>query len=189
VAIRLRRPTRDQLVALLARGRDDELTYGPTGGSLGGIVPPGFDRRSWTTALSGIAAFDRGCDALRTWAVHRGAGLDVLPDGPLAVGTNVASGAPLPFGFIEVTCRIVAVVDEPDRFGFAYGTLPVHPEQGEESFIVVRAQDGRVRFDVQAVSRPIHPLARAFFPIANRLQDAAARRYLAAMKAAVSVDA
>ena len=27
-------------------------------------------------------------------------------------------------------CRIVAVVDEPDRYGFAYGTLPGHTERG-----------------------------------------------------------
>jgi hypothetical protein len=33
-------------------------------------------------------------------------------------------------------CRIVAVVDEPLRFGFAYGTLPGHPESGEEAFII-----------------------------------------------------
>jgi hypothetical protein len=43
---------------------------------------------------------------------NRGAGLDVLPDGSLAVGTNVAMSAPLPVGFVEITCRIVAVVDE-----------------------------------------------------------------------------
>ena len=111
-----------------------------------------------------------------------------MPDGPLEVGTNVAMSARLPVGFVEVTCRIVAIVDEPDRFGFAYGTLSVHPEQGEESFIVVRSGGG-ARFEVQAVSRPIHPLARVFSPIANRLQDAAARRYLAAMTAAVSAGA
>jgi len=151
-------------------------------------MPRGFHRRTWTTGLPGADAFDRGGRAIRGWAVHRGAGLDVLPDGQLAAGTNVAIGAPLPVGFVEITCRIVAIVDEPDRFGFAYGTLSVHPEQGEESFIVVRS-GGEVRFDVQAVSRPIHPLARVFSPIANRLQDAAARRYLAAMKAAVSTDA
>ena len=153
------------------------------------MVPTGFHRRTWTTDLSGVDAFDRACAAMRAWAVHRGAALDVLPDGPMAVGTNVAIGAPLPVGFVEITCRIVAIVDEPDRFGFAYGTLPVHPEQGEESFIVVRSDGGDVRFDVQAVSRPGHPLARVFAPIANRLQDAAARRYLAAMTAAVSTDA
>ena len=99
----------------------------------------------------------------------------MAPDGPLAVGTNVAISAALPVGHVEITCRVVAVVDEPDRFGFAYGTLPVHPEQGEESFVVVRADAGGARFDVQAVSRPVHPLdARSpRLPIACR--DSAGR--------------
>lgn len=186
MAIRLRRPTSNQLAALLLRCRDDDVTYAPIGGSLDGVVAAGLRRRQWTTPLTGTDAFERGCETLRSWGVHRGAGLDVLTDGPLEVGTNVAISAPLPLGFAEITCRIVVVVDEPDRFGFAYGTLSVHPEQGEESFIVSRADDGDARFDVQAVSRPVHPLARAFSPVADRLQDAAVRRYVAAMQSAVS---
>ena len=188
MAIRLRRPAREQLARLLERCGDDELTYAPIGGSLDGVVPPGLKRRTWSTTLAGASAFERGREAIRSWGVQRGAGLDVMVDTPLAVGTNVAISAPLPLGFVELTCRVVAVIDEPDRFGFAYGTLPVHPEMGEESFVVSRADDA-VRFDVQAVSRPADPLARVFSPVAHRLQDAAVRRYLSAMQRAVSSDA
>src|SRR5207248_809221 len=117
----------------------------------------------------------------RDWAVHRGARLSVAADGPLAVGTNVALSAPLPIGFVDATCRIVATVGESDRFGFAYGTLSVHPEQGEESFIVARHADASVEFVIEAVSRPVHPLARLVPALANRLQEAAIRRYLDAM--------
>ena len=38
--------------------------------------------------------------------------------------------------------EVVAVVDEPDRQGFAYGTLTGHPLRGEEAFIVERLPDG-----------------------------------------------
>eukprot|EP00913_Durusdinium_trenchii_P005672 g5290.t1 len=41
-------------------------------------------------------------------------------------------------------CRIVEVVDEADRRGFAYGTLPAHGETGEECFLVERLADGSV---------------------------------------------
>jgi uncharacterized protein (UPF0548 family) len=34
--------------------------------------------------------------------------------------------------------RVVAVADEPDRCGFAYGTLPGHAVCGEEAFVVAR---------------------------------------------------
>ena len=186
MAIRLRRPTNADLAALLARCADADLTYAPVGGSLGGAAPSGLERHHWTTPLSGPSAFGRGADAIRAWAVHRGAGLDVLADGPIAVGTNVAMSAPLPIGFVELTCRIVALVDEPDRFGFAYGTLPVHPERGEESFLVVRDPDGEVRFDVQAVSGAAGALVRAFSSVADRLQAAAVKRYLAAMQRGVA---
>jgi uncharacterized protein (UPF0548 family) len=111
--------------------------------------------------------------------MHRGARLRVTADGPIAVGTNVAFSAPLPIGYIDGTCRIVVVVNEPNRYGFAYGTLSVHPERGEESFMVSRDDDGNARLDIVGVSRPAHPLGP---PIADRLQDRAIRRYLAAMR-------
>jgi uncharacterized protein (UPF0548 family) len=143
-----------------------------------------MSRHRWTVALPD-GTFDAGVEALRTWSVHRRAGLSVATDGPFAVGTNIAVSAPLPAAFVDATCRIVAVIDEPDRFGFAYGTLPVHPECGEEAFLVVAGQ-GAVRFEVQAVSKPRHPLARLVPPVATRLQDVAVRRYLAAMTALVA---
>jgi uncharacterized protein (UPF0548 family) len=114
--------------------------------------------------------------------MHRGAGLRVAADGPIVLGTNVAFSAPLPIGFIDGTCRIVLVVDEPNRYGFAYGTLPVHPERGEEAFVVSRHEDGSVRLDIDGVSRPAQPLARLFPSLADYLQDRAVRRYLAAMR-------
>jgi uncharacterized protein (UPF0548 family) len=33
-------------------------------------------------------------------------------------------------------CRIVYVIQEDRRFGYAYGTLPEHAESGEERFLV-----------------------------------------------------
>jgi uncharacterized protein (UPF0548 family) len=87
----------------------------------------------------------------------------------------------MPIGFIDVTCRVVEIIDEDDRFGFAYGTLPTHPETGEESFTINRAP---LRFAVEAVSQPVHPLARLAPRIADRLQAAAAERYLSAMSSA-----
>jgi uncharacterized protein (UPF0548 family) len=142
-------------------------------------------RRKWTTALTAPHAFDRGVEAIRTWAVHKGAGLAIAADGPIAVGTNVAFSAPLPIGYVDGTCRIVAIVEEPQRFGFAYGTLPLHPERGEESFLVIRDESG-TRFEVEGVSRPSQLLTRVIPPVSDRLQDTAVRRYLSAMERVVA---
>jgi uncharacterized protein (UPF0548 family) len=176
-------PARDRdLGALLERARTDSLTYAPAGVSMGDVAASGLTRRHWTTPLSGSDAFARAVEGLRTWEMHRGAGLRVAADGLVAVGTNVAFNAPLPIGFVDGTCRIVLVVDEPNRYGFAYGTLPIHPESGEEAFVVSRAADGSVRLDIDGVSRPAHLFARLVPPLADQLQDRGVRRYLAAMR-------
>jgi uncharacterized protein (UPF0548 family) len=172
---------------LLGACASEDLTYTSVGCSLSAETPPDLRRRRWSTALASPDALSRARSALEDWQVHRGAGLVVEADGPLTVGTNVAMGAPLPVGWIDVTCRIVAVVDEPDRFGFAYGTLPNHPEVGEESFTVARQPaGGPVEFVVESVSRPAHPLARLAPPITERLQASATARYLDAMQQVVS---
>lgn len=60
------------------------------------------------------------------------------------------------FAGVAVTApvRVVYVVDEPDRQGFAYGTLEGHPEHGEEAFVVERTADGSVWLTITAFSRP-----------------------------------
>ncbi|HEY3830985.1 MAG TPA: DUF1990 domain-containing protein [Acidimicrobiia bacterium] len=179
MAIHLRPADRTALTTTLESCRDAPLTYGPVGSSLGEHTPKGLHRRVWSVCLDS-GAFDRAADSILTWAVHRGSGLSVATDGPMQVGTNVVMNAPLPLGFVDITCRIVVVIDEPDRRGFAYGTLPVHPETGEEVFLAVRDDEG-VRFDVRAVSAPRHPLARLAPPLADRLQHTAVRRYLTTM--------
>ena len=185
MGFRLRRPTGDELAAVLDQCRADSLSYEPVGVATNRTTtPPGLHRRRWTTLLADPAAFVSGAAAIRAWAIHRGAGLAVAVDGPIAAGTNVAMSAPLPVGYVIATCRIVAVIDEPNRYGFAYGTLSVHPERGEEAFTLTRDDHGVVHFDVDAVSAPVDPLARLLPPVANHLQDRAARRYLSAMQEA-----
>lgn len=78
------------------------------------------------------------------------------------------------------------VVDEPDRYGFAYGTLPLHPEEGEEAFLVERGDAGEVRFRIVAFSRPSHWAARLGGPVSRRVQQRALRAYLDALQRAVA---
>lgn len=181
--LHLRRPGEGHLRRLLADAPGQELTYAPLGVSLDVDVETSLRRGRWVTDLPAANAFERGRAALEGWAVHRGSGLTVLADGELVEGTHVVLVAPLPVGFVDATCRVVRVVDEPDRFGFAYGTLRLHPERGEEAFLVIRDRRG-TRFEVLMAASPVHPLARLVPPAATLLQSAAIRRYLAAMRTA-----
>jgi uncharacterized protein (UPF0548 family) len=174
--IRVRRPAEDDLGDELRRCASQPLTYAPIGVSLSDDDIGGLRRHSWHASFDGVDAFDVGKDAIRAWEIHRGAGLVVAADGPIAEGTNVVMSAPMPIGFVDVACRIVVVIDEPDRFGFAYGTLPMHPERGEESFVLTRTG-----FEVRAASAHVNFATRMIPALGDRLQDAAVKRYLEAM--------
>lgn len=76
------------------------------------------------------------------------------------------------------------MIDEPARFGFAYGTLPRHVEQGEERFLVERVGD-EVFYDILAFSRPRHPSARLGYPLMRRWQKRFGHDSAAAMRRAV----
>jgi uncharacterized protein (UPF0548 family) len=77
----------------------------------------------------------------------------------------------------RIPARVVYVVDEPGRRGFAYGTLPGHPERGEEAFIVEHLADDSVWLVIRAFSRPAGPLVWIGAPFARLLQALYTARY------------
>ena len=164
---------------------DAPLSYAEVGATLA-TRPDGYRHDDDTLTIgTGGAAFDRAVLGLREWRAHRGAGVRVEPpDAPIEVGTTVALALPLLGISTLAACRIVALVDDPDRFGFAYGTLAGHPERGEESFVIERDGD-TVRFDISAFSREADPLARLGAPVARLVQRRVTRAYLAALRAFV----
>lgn len=101
------------------------------------------------------------------------------PDGaPFIVpGDSVLLG--IPFGPFQVTApaRVVYVVDDLNRKGFAYGTLPGHPESGEESFIVEQTDDGSVWLEISAFSRPANAFWWIVSPVLRLTQAYYTRRY------------
>jgi uncharacterized protein (UPF0548 family) len=69
------------------------------------------------------------------------------------------------------SCRIVYVIDEPEHFGFAYGTLTEHVEIGEERFTVEFHPDtGEVCYDIFAFSRPGSLLIKLGYPYSRYKQ-------------------
>lgn len=159
------------------------MTYPGERQTLVGAAPPGFRFRQFERRIGGAERFVEARDELSRWRPHIRSGISIWADGNITEGTTVALAAPLPVGFAIATCRIVAVVDDEVQYGFAYGTLPLHPESGEELFIVERRDDG-VWFRISVFSRPHELLARLGAPIARLLQAQATRKYLDAMSLA-----
>jgi uncharacterized protein (UPF0548 family) len=77
----------------------------------------------------------------------------------------------------KVPCRVVYVVDEPTRKGFAYGTLPGHPETGEEAFIVEYRDDDSVWLTIRAFSRPSSWIFWVGYPLVRLMQAVYTSRY------------
>jgi len=103
---------------------------------------------------------------------------------PIELGLTVLVTLGTPWLAVAAPCRIVGVVDEPNRWGFAYGTLPGHPEQGEESF-VVSIDDDEVTFTITAFSRAGNRIVEFAGPIGRAMQRVGTRGYVKALKGAV----
>ncbi|MDQ1609143.1 MAG: hypothetical protein QOE16_1875 [Microbacteriaceae bacterium] len=77
--------------------------------------------------------------------------------------------------------RVVYVIDDKDRVGFAYGTLHGYPVSGEEAFIVEHRADDSVWLTFRAFSRPSAWYYRLAAPILRFQQWRFTRRYLRAL--------
>lgn len=183
---RLRQPTDAAIQTLLESQRRLELTY-PQQGATREEPPLGYVvDRTRVRLGEGEHVFQQARRAISSWKQFELGWLKAVPaNTPLRAGEVVAVVART-FGVWSLNAaRIVYTIDEPARFGFAYGTLPGHAECGEERFLVELAADGGVWYDIVAFSRPRHVLARLGYPLVRRLQKRFGRESAAAMLRAV----
>lgn len=159
--------------------RRSSLTY-PDVGATRGRLPSGYSHLTRTVSVSGgRARFEDASRALLGWEMHRRAGLTVRSsDEPLVDGAVAVLRLGLGRVSLRIPVRVVYVVDEPRRRGFAYGTLPGHPECGEELFLVQLGEDDQVTLTIRAFSRPATVLARVGGPVSRRVQRWMTERYL-----------
>jgi uncharacterized protein (UPF0548 family) len=176
----LGRPSAADLDALVDRVRDQQVTYDHVGSTLlpdGGGRPRFFQHHR--DIGHGREDFDRGVLGLRQWAGHRRIGATVHPpDASLELGIDLVVVLPLgPFSALAPD-RIVAVVDESEHVAFSYGTLPGHPERGEETFSLQLRDDGTVRFTISVDAVPGNPVMWLGGPIVKHMQRRALNGYL-----------
>ncbi|MFN4002765.1 DUF1990 family protein [Microcella sp.] len=162
-----------------------ELSYAPHGGSLNlepERVPAGFRVfRHEAVIGSGAERWASAAAEVLEWGLQRGAGIRVSTP-RVVVGDDVTLTIPL-LGIVPVRAyaRVLAVVDEPTRRGFVYGTLPGHPERGEEAFLVTIDDAEIVRVVVQGFSRPAPGIWILGAPALRLVQAIYTRRYLRAL--------
>lgn len=141
-------------------------------------VPAGFTGLRVRTRIGdGAAVFDAAARAVAEWRMHRAMGVVMDTEAPRArPGVRVVVGLGAGPLRLHAPCRVIACVDEPRRSGWSYGTLPGHPECGEEAFLVEHEADGGVWLTVAAFSRPAVWWTRLAGPVVPLLQRAYARR-------------
>jgi uncharacterized protein (UPF0548 family) len=149
-------------------------------GATAGELPDGYHHvRKSAVIGNGRPRFDGAAAKVLGWGMLRGAGVRVEASSEVAaVGSEVLVG----LGPLRAPCRVVYVIDEQNRRGFAYGTLPGHPESGEELFAVrYDPSTGDVHAEVVAFSRYATWWSRLGSPVTALAQRVITARYLTAL--------
>jgi len=143
--------------ARIARG---ELNYPGVGFTSEGRVPEGFESSQTRVHLGeGYDTYRRVADGILGWQIQRRSGLRVRTETEsVESGSRIVSGFGIGPFRIKAPCEVVwvrrpAPGNTKQSAGFGYGTLPGHPERGEESFEVSIDAAGAVTFTIAAFSR------------------------------------
>ena len=130
----------------------------------------------------GTAIWERATAEVLRWRVKTASGFTVDPAEPVSAGDRLDIRVHLLGRVVVEPVEVISVVRDPERVGFAYRTMPGHPVEGEEAFIVHR-HDERVGLTVRSLTRaaPQQPW-RALYPLLLIAQRIVRRRYLRALR-------
>lgn len=165
------------------------LSYEPIG--IAEAPPAGYDVDEETVTIGhGEACFESAKAALVAWRHFAFEWVEVFPRAASIEPGSVVAVRIGHLGFWSLNgCRVVYGVGDRiygPTFGFAYGTLSNHAEQGEEIFEVsLRPETQEVIYRIRAVSRPRALLARIGYPTVRALQARFRRDSGEAMRQAV----
>jgi uncharacterized protein (UPF0548 family) len=173
----LRKPTQSLLQERLQTARTLPLNYAVSFETQDGMaavhVPRGYALDHTRSEIGhGRKSFETACQALQRWK-HFDLGWVRVANAevPIRTGELVAVEAhSLCLWSINIS-RILYVINEPNRFGFGYGTTPLHVERGEERFLLeFDPASGIVFYDLLAVSQPAHWMAKLGYPYTRSRQ-------------------
>ena len=186
--ITVRPPDPPRIGGMFAELATSDYSY-PQVGATRGDIPAGFNVDRYRSVLgSGDAVFESAKQALRDWVPFDLPWIRVFPQSEPDAGVMVAVVVHVVGLWWTNVNRVIYTVDEPDVFGFAYGTLPAHAEVGEEQFLVRRSgESAEVTYEILAFSNPRHVLARVAYPLSRSTQRRFGAGSIAAMRKATEM--
>lgn len=172
----LTKPNDEAVQKFLDARQNDRFSYSEIGASRNNNAPAGYTVDHNRIQIgNNFEDFTKAVEAVKNWKMFALPWVELCwSNTPIKVGETVAALINH-FGFWSLNAsRIVYVIEEKgeiEKYGFAYGTLTAHAEQGEERFSVEFHQaSGEVWYDLYAFSKPKHILATIGYPISRMLQ-------------------
>lgn len=99
----------------------------------------------------------------------------------VAAGTTVRVHGRVKGCRADAELRVIYVIEEPRRVGFALGTVDGSVVSGEEAFVIEWRDNDEVWFTVRAFDRPASWLYRALPPLVRKRRRELFQRYLRAI--------
>ncbi|HEY9424108.1 MAG TPA: DUF1990 domain-containing protein [Microterricola sp.] len=170
---------------------DQPPSYGPVGGTLAPTLldspPEGYRSTESSVRIgSGAERFAAASADLMRWQVLLRSGITVTDAAgaaarPVTLGDTVVQSLPLAGLRFKAPIRVVLVMHDPRRVGYAAGTLPGHPLRGEELFLIEHRADDSVWLVIRAFARPATPLYRVGSPVIGFARRRYTARFLRAL--------
>ncbi len=180
-------PTKAKADYWLNKVRQLPITYWERGATAWERMPQEFTHDEQRLKIgSGDADWRAAKKAIRNWKMFPNDWISLSDTPPLEVGNQVLVTARLLGLYWSSPARIIYKINEQNRFGFAYGTLPGHLEQGEELFLVEQDEQGDVYYTLRVMSRPMWWVAKLFKGYARAQQARFRKESYASMKATLA---
>lgn len=105
------------------------------------------------------------------------------PDGTPYVSAGMTADAKYSSGPVHITVpiKVVYVIDEPKRVGYAYGTRVGSPSEFERLMQIEIVDDGSVWFTIRSIARPTNWKWRIAFSVLRLGQKRYTEKYLTAL--------
>ncbi|MDR3613336.1 MAG: DUF1990 domain-containing protein [Candidatus Obscuribacterales bacterium] len=193
--ISLGKPSPHVVTEYLSTKLNQEFSYNEVGMTKHPrMASPGYTTDHYRIQLGeGSHVFDEAHRALKNWQHFNLGWLNVSStEIPIESGAVVGLLTSYAAIWLLFACRIVYVVNEDgatQKYGFAYGTLPEHPECGEERFTVEwNTSDNSVWYEILAFSHPACLPTRIAYPLTRTIQKRFAKDSQRAMLAATTAN-
>lgn len=183
------RPSPLEIDEFINQSRHLPLSYEQVG--IAKLSPPGFsiDEASGVLGQSS-ETFERAKLALTEWQHFELGWVELFPRGAAIEPGTVVAVLVHHLGFWSINgCRVVYEIGDMKmgtNFGFAYGALTNHAENGEETFeVLLEPETETVVYRIRAVSKPRAALARIGYPITRVFQERFRRDSIRALQRAI----